>query len=219
MGLLATDMVYEYGSTVYQRLSKLDAADDAACVRGAGGAGPRRSSRRTALAARSDPLQRVCDCRYLGQGYELRVDVPAGAIDDDWIEKVRADFHDIHEREYSRRFEESDIELPNVRVRGIGLMPQLQVPEVEHGGGVARAGARPRGRRLVPGRRRAEAGVRRATTTASSSWQAKARRAGDRQPVRLDDRRSRRGSRPTSTASGTSSSRWARPRRPDERAS
>ena len=37
--------------------------------------------------------------------------------------KVRADFHDIHEREYSRRFEESDVELPNVRVRGIGLMP------------------------------------------------------------------------------------------------
>ncbi len=41
------------------------------------------------------------------------------------MERVRADFHDIHEREYSRRFEESDIELPNVRVRGVGLMPPL----------------------------------------------------------------------------------------------
>src|SRR5205807_7855358 len=79
-------------------------------------------------------IQRVADCRYLGQGYELRVDVDAGAIDHDWIEKVLADFHDIHEREYSRRFEESDIEIPNVRVRGIGLMPPLEMPEVPRGG-------------------------------------------------------------------------------------
>ena len=132
MGLLATDMVYEYVSTVYQRLSKLDAPavqrafeeleEQARTQLEADGLAPDRIL-----------LQRVCDCRYLGQGYELRVDVPSGAIDHDWIEKVRADFHDIHEREYSRRFEESDIELPNVRVRGIGLMPELQVPEVEHG--------------------------------------------------------------------------------------
>ena len=78
-------------------------------------------------------IQRVTDCRYLGQGYELRVDVGSGAIDDAWAEKTRADFHDNHEREYSRRFEDSDIEIPNIRVRGIGLMPPLQVPEVESG--------------------------------------------------------------------------------------
>jgi N-methylhydantoinase A/oxoprolinase/acetone carboxylase beta subunit len=125
-------MVYEYVSTVYQRLSKLDAPAVQRAFE------ELEEQARTQLEADGLPpdrvlLQRVCDCRYLGQGYELRVDVPSGAIDHDWIEKVRADFHDIHEREYSRRFEESDIELPNVRVRGIGLMPELEVPEVEHG--------------------------------------------------------------------------------------
>ena len=79
-------------------------------------------------------VQRIVDARYLGQGYELRVDVGSGQIDDDWIEQVRGDFHDIHEREYSRRFEDSDIEIPNIRVRGIGLMPPLSTPEVERGG-------------------------------------------------------------------------------------
>jgi N-methylhydantoinase A/oxoprolinase/acetone carboxylase beta subunit len=87
-------------------------------------------------------IQRVADCRYLGQGYELRVDVGAGAIDDAWVEKLRAGFHDNHQREYSRRFEESDIEVPNVRVRGIGLMPQLDTPEVEHGPESAEAALR-----------------------------------------------------------------------------
>ena len=132
MGLLATDMVYEYGSTVYQRLSKLDAPavqlafeelEERARVQ----------LEEDGLPADRILLQRVCDCRYLGQGYELRVDAPSGQVDHGWVEKVRADFHDIHEREYSRRFEEADIEIPNVRVRGIGLMPQLEMPEVEHG--------------------------------------------------------------------------------------
>jgi N-methylhydantoinase A/oxoprolinase/acetone carboxylase beta subunit len=132
MGLLATDMVYEYGSTAYQRLSTLDAA-----------ALERRfdeleAQARAQLEADGVPadrlvIQRVADCRYLGQGYELRVDVGSGAIDTAWIEKVRGDFHDIHEREYSRRFEESDIEIPNVRVRAIGLMPALATPETEAG--------------------------------------------------------------------------------------
>ncbi|MGH3066670.1 MAG: hydantoinase/oxoprolinase family protein [Gaiellaceae bacterium] len=132
MGLLATDMVYEYVATTYQRLSKLDAQ-----------ALERRFEELEELALaqlREDGVpeekivvQRIAECRYLGQGYELRVDAPSGAIDDVWVEGVRRDFHDIHEREYSRRFEEQDIEVPNIRVRGIGLMPDLAAPEIEAG--------------------------------------------------------------------------------------
>jgi 5-oxoprolinase (ATP-hydrolysing)/N-methylhydantoinase A len=133
MGLLATDMVYEYVATTYQRLSKLDAA-----------ALQQRFEELESLAlnqlvedgiaAENIVVQRIAECRYLGQGYELRVDAAAGVIDDAWAEKVRSDFHDIHEREYSRRFEESDIEIPNIRVRGIGLTPPLRTPEIEQGG-------------------------------------------------------------------------------------
>ena len=129
MGLLATDMVYEYVATMYQRLSRLDAE-----------ALQRRFEELEQLAAQqladdgiapeSVVIQRIAECRYLGQGYELRVDVPSGAIDSAWTDTVRAKFHDIHEREYSRRFEDSDIEIPNIRVRGIGLMPPLTTPTI-----------------------------------------------------------------------------------------
>jgi N-methylhydantoinase A/oxoprolinase/acetone carboxylase beta subunit len=132
IGLLATDMVYEYVATTYQRLSQLDAT-----------ALQQRFEELEAQAAGQLAedgiptdnvlIQRIAECRYLGQGYELRVDAPSGAIDDAWAAKVRADFHDIHEREYSRRFEESDIEIPNIRVRGIGLTPALRTPEIEQG--------------------------------------------------------------------------------------
>jgi N-methylhydantoinase A/oxoprolinase/acetone carboxylase beta subunit len=144
MGLLATDMAYEYVATTHQRLSRLDAA-----------ALQRRfeeleeiAVRRLAddgIASENIVVQRIADCRYLGQGYELRVDAPSGAIGPAWAEKVRADFHDIHEREYSRRFEDSDIEIPNVRVRGIGLTPPLKTPEIEHGGDSSDAALRHEG--------------------------------------------------------------------------
>jgi N-methylhydantoinase A/oxoprolinase/acetone carboxylase beta subunit len=133
LGLLATDMVYEYVSTVYQRFSAIDGEGVQRAFEELEEQA-RRQLEEDGLPADRILIQRVADCRYLGQGYELRVDVPSGAIDDTWLKKVRADFDDIHEREYSRRFEDSDMEVPNVRVRGIGLMPPLDVPEAEAGG-------------------------------------------------------------------------------------
>jgi N-methylhydantoinase A/oxoprolinase/acetone carboxylase beta subunit len=133
LGLLATDSVYEYVTTTYQRMSQLNAAELEARF------AELEDQARTQLEEDGIPadrqiVQRVADCRYLGQGYELRVDIPSGPIDDAWMAKVTADFHDAHEKEYSRRFEDSDIEIPNVRVRGIGLMPELKIPELEAGG-------------------------------------------------------------------------------------
>ena len=132
MGLLATDMVYEYVATTYQRLSKLDAPalqqrfEDLEELAA-------RQLAEDGIPAENVVIQRIAECRYLGQGYELRVDAPSGMVDHAWAERIRADFHDIHEREYSRRFEESDIEIPNIRVRGIGQMPPLRTPEIGHG--------------------------------------------------------------------------------------
>jgi N-methylhydantoinase A/oxoprolinase/acetone carboxylase beta subunit len=132
LGLLATDMVYEYVSTVYQRVSSLDVS---ALQQGFEELEARAYAQleKDGIPRERMLIQRIADCRYLGQGYELRVDVPSGAIDADWVTKVRTDFDDIHLREYSRRFEESDVEIPNVRVRGIGLMPPLEMPETARG--------------------------------------------------------------------------------------
>ena len=78
MGLVATDMVYEYAATTYQRLSKLDA--DALQRRfeelEAQAAGQLAED---GIPADSVVVQRIVDARYLGQGYELRVDVGSGA--------------------------------------------------------------------------------------------------------------------------------------------
>jgi N-methylhydantoinase A/oxoprolinase/acetone carboxylase beta subunit len=132
MGLLATDMVYEYGATVYQRMSQLDGEALQSAFSDLEG-----QAREQLEGDGVDPermvIQRIADCRYLGQGYELRVDAPSGPIDEDWLAQVRAAFDRSHEREYSRSFPDADIEIPNIRVRGVGLMPDLRMPDVEAG--------------------------------------------------------------------------------------
>jgi 5-oxoprolinase (ATP-hydrolysing) len=133
MGLIATDMVYEYAATTYQRLSTLDTAALQSRFEELEAQAARQLEEDDVPADRV-VIQRIVDARYLGQGYELRVDVASGAIDESWVERVRADFHDSHEREFTRRFEDSDIEIPNIRVRGIGLMPELVTPQLESSG-------------------------------------------------------------------------------------
>ena len=70
MGLLATDAVYEFVATTYQRMSAL-AAEELA-----GRFEELEQLARTQLREDGIPedrwvIQRVADCRYLGQGYEL----------------------------------------------------------------------------------------------------------------------------------------------------
>jgi N-methylhydantoinase A/oxoprolinase/acetone carboxylase beta subunit len=132
MGLLATDVVYEYVATTYQRMSTLEVAGFQARFE------ELEEQARRQLADDGIPeerwvIQRLADCRYVGQGYELRIPLPSGDVDETWKSQVVGDFHDAHQREYSRRFEGSDVEIPNIRVRGVGLMPPLVVPEIEKG--------------------------------------------------------------------------------------
>ena len=132
VGLLATDMVYELVRTYYDHLSTLDRQ---------GLSGQFAELEQEALAQlREDGLdedrmviERVLDCRYAGQGYELRVNAESGEVDEAWLKKLAEGFHDAHEREYSQRFEENDIQIVNVRVRGIGLMEELKLPGIGSG--------------------------------------------------------------------------------------
>jgi N-methylhydantoinase A/oxoprolinase/acetone carboxylase beta subunit len=133
LGLLVTDSVYEYVTTTYQRMSQLNDEELQARFE------ELEERAQTQLEQDGIPrerwvIQRVADCRYLGQGYELRVEAASGQIDGGWAARLAADFHDAHEREYSRRFEESDIEIPNIRVRGIGMIAPLHAREVPRGG-------------------------------------------------------------------------------------
>ena len=70
-------------------------------------------------------LQRFADCRYVGQGYELRAQVPGGTLDETALQSVWQQFHNLHTAEYGHAFPENPVELVTLRVTGTGPMPQL----------------------------------------------------------------------------------------------
>jgi len=79
-------------------------------------------------------VRRLADCRYVGQGYELRVPVSSGRVTKETITGVKESFHDIHEKEYKRRFDEWDVEIVNIRVEAIGKIKAIEWHEIEAGG-------------------------------------------------------------------------------------
>jgi N-methylhydantoinase A len=71
---------------------------------------------------------RALDCRYVGQGYELRVTLADGPFAEEALER----FHVLHEREYGSAYGDP-IEIVNARVTAIGRRPTLDPPPVTSG--------------------------------------------------------------------------------------
>ncbi|HEX2884995.1 hydantoinase/oxoprolinase family protein [Vineibacter terrae] len=86
------------------------------------------------IAAGDVALRRFADARYVGQGYELRIDIGNGTIDGPAMQEAFAQFHRIHEAEYGHAFPESPIEIVNIRVTGTAPSPQLEWPRSATGG-------------------------------------------------------------------------------------
>jgi N-methylhydantoinase A len=71
------------------------------------------------------------DLRYVGQGYELRIPVTKADFNGDAGKRVWAEFHDRHRAEYDHSFPQTPIEVVNLRLTGVGLMPRFP-EEIEH---------------------------------------------------------------------------------------
>jgi N-methylhydantoinase A/oxoprolinase/acetone carboxylase beta subunit len=65
-------------------------------------------------------VEAALDCRYVGQGYELRVPLPDGRFDPGSLDR----FHVLHEQEYGHAFHDP-IEIVNARVTALGARPKV----------------------------------------------------------------------------------------------
>jgi N-methylhydantoinase A len=83
---------------------------------------------RDGVPAEKRQMLREGDLRYVGQGYELKIDFPDGDLDDIVLGKVWQDFHDRHRAEYGHAFDTSPIEIVTIKVRGLGEVEKLGAP-------------------------------------------------------------------------------------------
>ena len=132
-GLLATDTRFEHRNTLWVTLDGSDRERiDAAYAEMAALAAQQLAD--SGFAAEECEFRYVAECRYVGQGYELTVDVPATPADDDWLAAAREGFHSAHEQAYQRRFDERDVMIVNAGVVAIGRVPPLAHADLAAGG-------------------------------------------------------------------------------------
>src|SRR5712692_7048829 len=127
MGLLSTDLKYDLiqnefmldGEVDLDRLNRDFKRLDAEA---------RAQLKRDGVAEIGVQILHAADCRYVGQGYELRVPMPAGELTSETIKRVWDEFNGLHKEEYGHAFPGNPIELVNIRVVATGHLPKM--PEV-----------------------------------------------------------------------------------------
>lgn len=92
-------------------------------------------------------FERTADLRYFGQAFEVRVDLPDGAVDVTFVDTTAARFHAEHRALYGYDFADDpsqQVEWVNLRVTGVGPIrrPELRTVAPGSGAGAARSGTR-----------------------------------------------------------------------------
>ncbi len=132
VGLLTTDLKYDAIKTEFQVQDRIDFAKLNADLVGME-AELQRQLAAAGILESDMKFLRAGDLRYVGQGYELRVSLPSGEMNADSIEAVWHAFNKVHENEYGQLFPDNPIEIVNVRLTGIGVMPKIGPPTVTGG--------------------------------------------------------------------------------------
>lgn len=127
MGLLTTDLKYDVIRTAFQLSTDIDYkrlnlgfSEMEAQLH--------NQFKKDEIDPTTAEYKRFADARYVGQGYELRIDIPVGNIDAESLNKSIQSFHQLHESEYDHSFPDSTVELVNIRVTGVGSVPKINMP-------------------------------------------------------------------------------------------
>jgi N-methylhydantoinase A len=82
-----------------------------------------------AIAAGDRQAVRSVDLRYSGQGFELNVACPLGALDETAIAALRAGFERVHQQTYGYVSENEPINLTTLRLEAVGRVPKARLAQ------------------------------------------------------------------------------------------
>lgn len=135
-GLLVTDLQYEY---THSTLILLDKASDEEFARVSAILEDLTARAHRQLDADGVPeglrrFRQVAECRYLGQGFELRTDVPDGALNRDSAAKVIDSFYEVHKKVYGHAFRDQSCEMVTLRLIATAMVETMALPKLDVGG-------------------------------------------------------------------------------------
>ena len=124
-GLLSTDLKNDYVQTCYQEGPQYELARIAAVYTDLE-AQALEWLRSEQVPAGAQRLMRSADLRYAHQSFELTCPMPDGDLTQPLLQQLVEAFHREHQRLYSYDLPQAPVELVNLRVTAIGLLPKLQ---------------------------------------------------------------------------------------------
>lgn len=79
-------------------------------------------------------IERALDMRYAGQGYEIAVPCPVQPLQEADLKQLRATFDQQHRAMFGHMAPQEPVEIVSFRVRGIGLLPPVEMPKFKPAG-------------------------------------------------------------------------------------
>jgi len=129
IGLLATDLRYDFAVTRLQRAGVFDlAAIEATFAELTAEAQARLAG--DGIAPEQRRFARAADLRYEKQGVELTVPLGDATMTEATAARLVADFHALHDRLYTFSDPTAPVEILNLRVEATGLTDRITLPEI-----------------------------------------------------------------------------------------
>jgi len=144
VGLLGSDIRHEFRQAFFGRLDALDVAAANALLDRLAGEG-RSAVRATGVTDDDIVLQPVADLRYVGQAYELRIELPALPLDRATLDETTRRFHAEHKRRFAYDMPSRGIEVVSLKVTATGRVGAPAATPLRASG----APPAPKGRRPV----------------------------------------------------------------------
>ena len=137
MGLLETDMQYEHARSFITSLTHVgeDGARRIGTLVSELVAECRRDLENDGVPPERQGFQRFAECRYHGQGFELRADIPEGEVTAAEVRRIVENFHAQHRLDYGYAFDDGEVELITIRVIGTEKVKPLEVARIESANG------------------------------------------------------------------------------------
>ena len=135
MGLLLTELQYEFTRSVLIVANNAEAKDFAEANK------ILSDLKKLAVKQLSDdgiPFAKqrftaIAECRYVGQGFELRAAMPKDALSKKNIGTVIKNFYEAHKQVYGHAFEDQLVEVVTLRVVGSAQVDTLKLPVLKKG--------------------------------------------------------------------------------------
>lgn len=135
-GMLMTDLRHDYIQTYIARVNGLDLDgfnqewDELA---------------RTAVAQFAEEniekdnirFMRYADMRYAGQEHTVKVPLASGPVTPESLTQLIADFHELHEKNYTFKLEEAEMEVVNLHLTAFGSVEKPALKKLQLKGGTA----------------------------------------------------------------------------------